>query len=347
MTSNPKAASAFYKKVVGWKTEGWPADPSYNMFVAPSGPVAGYMLLPEEAKAMGAPPNWLTYIGVPDVDETASHAEELGGEILKQPEDIPDVGRFAVLRDPQEAVFAIFRPSMEGEPKDTPEMREFSWHELATTDPAGGLEFYRTLFAWEKTEAMEMGPELGTYQMFGIGGITMGGIYRKMSNMQAPSHWLPYAMVADSKKAAGTVKNLGGQVLNGPMEVPGGDWIVVCMDPQGAAFALHSKKQVAEATPQRVLEKAVVKATARKVAAKKAAKAAVKSAAKKTAGKKAAGKKAAGKKAARKAGSRKTAGKAARKSATRRGALRKAVRRATRKRAARSPARRGGARKRK
>ena len=233
MTSNPKAASAFYKKVVGWKTEGWPADPSYNMFVAPSGPVAGYMLLPEEAKAMGAPPNWLTYIGVPDVDETASHAEELGGEILKQPEDIPDVGRFAVLRDPQEAVFAIFRPSMEGEPKDTPEMREFSWHELATTDPAGALEFYRTLFAWEKTEAMEMGPELGTYQMFGIGGITMGGIYRKMSNMQAPSHWLPYAMVSDSKKAAGTVKNLGGQVLNGPMEVPGGDWIVVCMDPQG------------------------------------------------------------------------------------------------------------------
>ena len=158
MTSNPKAASAFYKKVVGWKTEGWPADPSYNMFVAPSGPVAGYMLLPEEAKAMGAPPNWLTYIGVPDVDETASHAEELGGEILKQPEDIPDVGRFAVLRDPQEAVFAIFRPSMEGEPKDTPEMREFSWHELATTDPAGALEFYRTLFAWEKTEAMEIGP---------------------------------------------------------------------------------------------------------------------------------------------------------------------------------------------
>src|SRR5262249_50420430 len=157
----------------------------------------------------------------------------------------------------------------EGKPRDTPEMGEFSWHELATTEPAGAIEFYRTLFAWEKTQAMEMGPELGTYQEFGIGGITMGGIYRKMPGMQAPSNWLPYAMVIDSKKAAGTVKNLGGQVVNGPMEVPGGDWIVVCMDPQGAAFAVHSKKQLAEATPARVLEKAVVKATTQKIVRKK------------------------------------------------------------------------------
>src|SRR5262252_595552 len=259
MTTDPKAASAFYRKVVGWKTEGWPADPSYNMFVAPSGAVAGYMLLPEEAQRMGAPPTWLTYIGTPDVDQTASRAEDLGGEILKQPDDIPNVGRFAVLRDPHEAVFAVFTPSMEGQPKNTPEMGEFSWHELATTEPTDALEFYRALFAWEKTDAMEMGPELGTYQMFGIGGIAMGGIYRKTPDMPAPPNWLPYAMVIDSKKAAGAVKNTGGQILNGPMEVPGGDWIVVCMDPQGAAFAVHSKKQVAEATPARVLEKAVVK----------------------------------------------------------------------------------------
>src|SRR5262245_45604355 len=191
MTTDPKAASAFYRKVVGWKTEGWPADPSYSMFVAPSGAVAGYMLLPEEVSATGAPPNWLTYIGTPDVDRTASHAEELGGEILKEPEDIPNVGRFAVLSDPQQAVFAVFTPSMEGKPRDTPEMGEFSWHELATTDPAGAIEFYRTLFAWEKTKAMEMGPELGTYQEFGIGGITMGGIYRKMPGTAAPPNWLP------------------------------------------------------------------------------------------------------------------------------------------------------------
>src|SRR5262245_32603061 len=324
MTTNPKAASAFYRKVVGWKTEGGSADPTYNTFVAPSGVVAGLMPLPREASAMGAPPNWLTYIGTPDVDGTAMRAEELGGEILKQPEDIPSVGRFAVLRDPQEAVFAIFTPAMEGQPRDTPEMGEFSWHELATSDPAGAIEFYRTLFAWEKTKAMEMGPELGTYQEFGIGGITMGGIYRKMPGTEAPPNWLPYAMVIDSKKAAGTVRNLGGQVLNGPMEVPGGDWIVVCTDPQGGAFAVHSKRQVAEATPARVLQKAVVKATTRKMAGKSTAKAVARSSARKSAMKKAASRKSASAKSAR-----------------------KTAKRSTRKSAARSPERRGGARKRK
>jgi predicted enzyme related to lactoylglutathione lyase len=337
MTTDPRAAGAFYRKVVGWKTESWPADPSYSMFAARSGAVAGYMPLPDDVKAMGAPPNWLTYIGTPDVDETASRAEDLGAEILKQPEDIPNVGRFAVLRDPQDAVFAIFTPAMGGQPRDTPELGEFSWHELATTDPAAAIEFYRTLFAWEKTEAMEMGPELGTYQMFGMGGITMGGIYRKMPDMRGPSNWLPYALVPDSKRAAGTVKSLGGQVINGPMEVPGGDWITVCMDPQGAAFAVHSKKVMAEAMPRRAIEKAVVKATERKVAQKKSAKAAVKPAPRKSAGKS----------AAKPAQPRKAARKPARKTSARKSAGRKAVKRATTKRAARSPARRGSARKRK
>ena len=56
-----------------------------------------------------------------------------------------------------------------------------------------------------------------------------------------PPNWLSYIRVDAVKPVADQVAQLGGTVINGPMEVPGGDWIAQCIDPQGAAFALHAK----------------------------------------------------------------------------------------------------------
>jgi len=240
LTTDPDAAISFYKKVVGWGLLPWDQDPSYRMFTAGDTPVGAVMNLPDEAKQMGAPPHWMFYVAVADTDATVRQVKSLGGRAYMESMDIPSVGRLAVLADPQGATFAILQPSGDPGGHDAPRKPgEFSWHELATTDPVAAWRFYRALFGWDDADAMDMGP-MGTYQMFGRSGVPLGGIYRKPAEMPAPPHWLCYAMVANADRAASEAARLGGRVLNGPMDVPGGGRIAQCMDPQGAAFAVHS-----------------------------------------------------------------------------------------------------------
>lgn len=244
LTTDPKAALTFYTRIVGWKTQPGQTNPSHTILLADSGPVGGVMTLPPEAKAMGAPPHWLSYIETPDLEATVDRAVQLGARTIKPATEIPDRGRLAVLADPQGAVFAPYTPAKAPQVNDPPKPGEFSWHELATTDQSSALRFYQELFGWEKHETMEMGGPVGVYQIFGWGGKGMGGIYNKPAEMPAPPHWLPYATVADTRKAATAVTEAGGNVLTGPMEVPGGDLIIVGVDPQGATFALHSPAPV-------------------------------------------------------------------------------------------------------
>jgi hypothetical protein len=201
------------------------------------------MQLAAELVAHHVPPHWLAYVAVRNVDASAAQATALGGAIAMPAMDIPDVGRVAVVRDPQGATIGIYTPSGESPvPADPPRHGDFSWHELTTTDSKAAWDFYATLFAWEKTSDFDMGP-MGTYQMFGQNGKVFGGMFTKSADMPMPPNWLYYVGVPDVKQGADAVTRLGGKVLNGPMEVPGGDWIVQCMDPQGAMFALHSVKR--------------------------------------------------------------------------------------------------------
>ena len=239
MTTDTAAAESFYKKVVGWTSV--PFGPSYTVFNGAAGSgVGGVMKLPDSAKQMGVPPHWIMYLGTPNVDDTAMRIASLGGRVLRQPEDIPNVGRFAIVQDPFGAAFALLTPKpAPGAPeRKRGGVGDFSWFELYTPNPEGAWKFYETLFGWEKTSAMDMG-EMGTYQMFGRGGgIPNGGIMKPPPG--APAAWMPYAMVKDAKAAAATAAANGGKIVNGPMEVPGGDWIAQGMDPQGAMFSVHS-----------------------------------------------------------------------------------------------------------
>jgi len=317
MTNDVPSALKFYTKVVGWKAAPYPDDPSYTL-LSGKGPnaQAGVMTMPPDAKAMGAAPHWLNYIGSPDVDSSVARATEFGATVLVPPQDIPKIGRFTVLKDPFGATFAIFTPTGEGMGGGSRELGEFSWHELITPDPSGAFEFYSRLFGWENAGNMDMGP-MGNYQMFGLDGGQMGGIYRQPADMPGPPSWLPYVLVPDTKRASQLIAAAGGRVINGPMEVPGGDWIVAGIDPEGVMFALHSRKP-AEKKP------AEKKPAARKPAAKKpkAKKPAKKKAAKKPA-KKTAKKKAARKAPRRKVAARKQARPARRKVARRRSAKKK------------------------
>jgi uncharacterized protein len=311
LTTDTKAAGAFFSKIIGWKTQPWGTDGSYTLFVAGGRQLAGLMALPEDAKKMGAPPNWLTYIGTTDVDETARLAGSLGAKVLKAPEDIPGAGRFAVLMDPQGATFGIYKSNQAPGADAVPAVGDFSWHELATTDAKAAFSFYQRLFGWEETSAMDMGA-MGVYQMFGQSkqGRTLGGLFNKPSQMPGPPAWLAYIKVPDARKSAEAIKKAGAKVINGPMEVPGGDWIAQGMDQQGAMFAVHS---AVAAAPAAATASAPVKAS-RKAAAKK------KPAAKKAAPKKAAPKKAARKAAKKSAAKAKSGRKATRKSAKKKSA---------------------------
>jgi predicted enzyme related to lactoylglutathione lyase len=237
-TTDPEAARAFYPKFTGWGTTAWDGSAMpYTMWMVGDRHVGGCMELHGDAKAMGAPPHWLPYIASDDVDATVALANSLGGRTLMPPMDIENIGRWAILQDPQGAVFAAWKSARPGGERATG-VGTFSWHELATSDPVAAFEFYGRLFGWAKTDAMDMGPQ-GTYQMYGQGGETYGGIYNK-GDMPFPPHWLCYVTVANAADAAGIIKDNGGRVLNGPMQVPGGGTIAQCLDPQGAAFAVYA-----------------------------------------------------------------------------------------------------------
>ena len=243
MTSEPDAAIDFYGKVVGWGSQPWEGgEQPYTMWMNGEAPIGGVMALPEEAAEQGAPPHWLPYIGTSDVDATVARASELGATVIVPAMDLPDVGRIVILADPQGAIFAAYTPANATDEITSdapPEVGQFSWHELVTPDYEAAFAFYSELFGWEKTNAMDMG-EGNMYQMYGVpGGPELGGIYNKPPEMPVAS-WLLYAKVPDVNAVADTVTGSGGQVLNGPMEVPGGDMVAQCMDPQGATFAVHS-----------------------------------------------------------------------------------------------------------
>src|SRR5579872_6002833 len=191
MTTDPQAAGAFYSRVLAWKTQ--PSGmPDYTVWVSGKTQTGGLMAQPESARQSGAPPSWLIYIGTPDVDATAAAAERLGGRVLKSPADIPGVGRFAVLSDPQGATFALFKPGPT--PSDAAPSTDFSWHELATSDAQGALAFYSELFGWSRGPAHDMGPA-GTYEIIEHGGVQVGGVYKLTDTSKAP-HWLTYIQVA-------------------------------------------------------------------------------------------------------------------------------------------------------
>jgi predicted enzyme related to lactoylglutathione lyase len=269
MTSDPRNAAAFYTKLIGWKTKAWEQDPSYTLLLTGDRMMAGAMALPPEARAAGAPPHWMCYIGTPDADATARQTAALGGKVLRPAQSLPGVGRFVILQDPQGAAFAAYTPQDAPTANSKPGLGDFSWHELATTDWATAFDFYRQLFGWEKTESMDMGPG-GTYQMYGWQGQTLGGMFNKPANMPGPPSWLAYAVVPDSRVTATKVAKLGGRIVSGPMQVPGGSWIAVGMDPQGAMFAVHSAAEVTTSS-QRKRPTKKAKGT-RQAAAKKAKK---------------------------------------------------------------------------
>jgi predicted enzyme related to lactoylglutathione lyase len=249
LSTDPDAAIPFYRKVVGWDVTLWDQDPGYRMFTWNSVPVAGVMQLPEPARESGAPPHWISYVSVRNSDQTVAQAVRMGAMTYLEPMDVPTVGRVAVLADPQGATFGVYEPATSSHPSQDLALGDFSWHELAADDWKTAWEVYRALFGWEYESQFDMGA-MGTYWIFRRvpGARPLGGMFNRPPEIPH-AHWLPYVHVASAHRAAELGGKHGGRVLNGPMEVPGGDYITQLMDPQGATFAVHAQPAKTESVP--------------------------------------------------------------------------------------------------
>src|SRR5688500_10651308 len=242
MTSDPAAAETFYTNVVGWTAAPFEGSPTpYTIFKRRGDVgVAGLMKTPD---GMNMPPLWTMYVAVPTFDDAVAHIKRLGGRELSPVIDIPGIGRMQMMQDPQGAAFYLIQPAPpEQRPETAPEIGEGSWHELMTTDAPAAMNFYSEVFGWQPSETMDMGP-LGQYHMFNRPHGMIGGIMNTPPELaHVPPNWGIYFLVPDIRAAVERITANGGRILNGPMEVPGGDWVVNAMDPQGAAFSLHAKK---------------------------------------------------------------------------------------------------------
>ncbi len=236
-------SESFYTGVLGWgaRDSGMP-DRCYTVVSAGSTPIGGLLQKPEDTLSMGS--HWVGYIGVDDVDAYAQRLKKVGGTVNRASEDIPNVGRFSVVTDPQGAMFVLFQPhngmAQPPEPKPgTPGTA--AWHDLAAADWQSDFAFYADLFGWTKAEPIDMGPK-GIYQIFAIGENPSGGMMNRPDPSVQPG-WMFYFNVEEIGAAVARVQQHGGKITYGPAVVPGGRQIAQCLDPQGALFGMVGPPQ--------------------------------------------------------------------------------------------------------
>ena len=246
-TTDAKAATDFYTHVVGWKAmdSGDPGGIPYTLLSVGGLNTAGLMELTPEMQQGGMRPAWVGFIGVNDVDAYAKRVEEAGGKLQCAPMDIPGIGRFASAEDPQGATFLVFKGGLDYTPPRPAagSPGTVGWNELSANDGEAAWPFYSGLFGWHEESTMDMGP-MGIYRIFDNGGPRVGGMMTRDPKGGPVPFWLFYFSVGDIDAAVTRIQDKKGQICMGPHEVPGGQWIVVGSDPQGAMFALvGSRKQ--------------------------------------------------------------------------------------------------------
>jgi predicted enzyme related to lactoylglutathione lyase len=244
------AAVAFYKQVVGWDIRDSGMPGMQYMIFGKDGKDVGGMMSWNAVGAPDMPTEWVAHIYTADVDAEVEAVVKDGGTQVQPPRDIPGVGRFAVVTDPQGAKFLLFQPGQAYAPPRLAqnEIGTVGWHELITTDWEKAWEFYGGHYGWEKDFAMDM-KEMGIYQTFRIDTDRyIGAMMNIAPFMQdAKPGWLFYFQIPDADAGAKLITENGGSVMHGPMDVPGGSRIVQGIDPQGGRFALVSTSTTAPA----------------------------------------------------------------------------------------------------
>lgn len=236
-TTNGEAAKKFYTELFGWSFVDSPIGPGmvYTMLKLDGKDVGALYEMPPEMTAQGIPPYWLSYASTTNADETAAKAKSLGATLMKEPFDVFDVGRMAVIEDPTGAVFAIWQAGRHKGAGVVNVPGAFCWNELATTDTVKDGEFYAGLFGWGK-DVQNFGME---YTMFTNGDRPAGGMFKLTPEMAGiPPHWLVYFAVDDCDAKTKKATELGATVMKPADDIPGIGRFSILRDPQSAPFAI-------------------------------------------------------------------------------------------------------------
>jgi predicted enzyme related to lactoylglutathione lyase len=241
LTTDVAAAGAFYGNVIGWGVkDASRSGLTYTVLSAGDAPVCGLLDLPEEGLRLGATPRWTGYVAVDDIDMTAAQIKRLGGTVFVPPTD-SNIGRISIVADPQKAMFGLVAGLTYGQLQSgaLDGLGCVGWHELLAEDRHKVFDFYGELLGWQRAVA-ETDP-VDFYELFSASGQTIGGMLTKLPSV-SQSCWLYYFNVDDIDVAAQRVMAGGGQLLQGPIELPDSCWIARCADPQGALFALQGSR---------------------------------------------------------------------------------------------------------
>ena len=237
-TTDGDAARKFYTELFGWSYDDHPMGPGmvYTMLRQDGKDVGALYQMMPEMLAQGIPPHWLSYASTTSADESAAKAKSLGGTIMKEPFDVMDVGRMAVIQDPTGAVFAVWQAAKHSGAGIVNVPNSLCWNELGTNDSAKAGEFYTGLFGWKGDTQNFGGME---YTMFTNGERPAGGMFTITPEMgNIPPHWLAYFAVEDCDAITQKAGELGAIVMKPPDDIPGIGRFSILIDPQGAAFAV-------------------------------------------------------------------------------------------------------------
>lgn len=250
MVPDPSIVAPFYREVAGWTIPTAGAiqgGVEYRMIGRAGGGFAGGVLTLSPAMTQGGMvPRWVGYIHHPDVDAAAQAITDAGGQCFMQ-QDVPEIGRMAMLADPQGALLYVMDPTP---PAGDPEAQSdvfgmepgrMCWNQLMTSDPVAATALYTGLFGWTQEGAMPMGA-LGDYLFIQHQGEAIGAIMPLMPDM-ARSQWHFYISVDDIDRAAAAVIATGGSHDGEIMQVPGGSWTLNAVDPAGANIGLAGPRK--------------------------------------------------------------------------------------------------------
>jgi predicted enzyme related to lactoylglutathione lyase len=239
LSSDLAASAAFYTAVVGSQTAPMPeVDFPYLLWLAEAGAMGG--LIQHDGGRDGSSPRWQGTIAVADVDALCARAVELGGSVRQAPVDLTQVGRLALLADPQGHLLTLLSPHTPMQARDPMRLGEVMWAELVTAAPSDALHFYGDLFGWVQHDSYDAGPA-GLYRLWGPDSQSLAGLVGAQPG--EPAGWRYYLHVADLDASIRTAAALGGRLTAGPTSVPSGDRMAHLVDPQGVAFALYGKSR--------------------------------------------------------------------------------------------------------
>jgi hypothetical protein len=177
---------------------------------------------------------WLSYIGVDDPDAAARAATAEGARVLKEPFNVANVGRAAIVADPQGAPVGFARFS-KPRPDHVPVAGAWLWADYVATDTAAAMAFYGKVIGYQHEQIDNQGNAV--YHVLSLGKPRAGLFKNPFERVKA--NWLPYILVDDPEGMALRARQLGGKIVVAPRSDLRKGTLAIVADPSGAVIALQ------------------------------------------------------------------------------------------------------------